>query len=355
MMRSLALLIVALGLGSAAHGVGAKAGAARVGGNYDEELMYLPEGRILRMASLGHRNFAADLVWLKAIQYYGEQRLTTRTYAQAERLFQAIYDLDPHFKGATRFGALVLAQDAGNPEGALGLLGRARREHPTEWEYPFDEGFVCQTVAKDYARAGEAYRVASELPGAPDLAIRLAGISFAKLGDRQAAREVWNELLAESDNEMLEEIAVRNLRNLDMEDAQDLLSESVAKFREERGRVPADWNELIAAGYLAKMPADPFGGGYFLDAASGRVWSTTHVDRRMAQERDIFAGLLRELQQVDGKWPAGFDAVVDRGLARFPPWEPFGLSLQYDPSTGAVAWNPPWPEVEPGKHGEAKL
>jgi hypothetical protein len=75
----------------------------------------------------------------------------------------------------------------------------------------------------------------------------------------------------------------------------------------------------------------------------------------MAQERDIFAGLLRELQQVDGKWPAGFDAVVDRGLARFPPWEPFGLSLQYDPSTGAVAWNPPWPEVEPGKHGEAKL
>lgn len=355
MIRAVILLAAAVVLGAGANAAGGRAAAVRTTGEYDEDLMYLPEGRILRMASLGHRAFAADLVWLKTIQYYGAQRLTTRTYDQAERLFQAIYDLDPHFKGATRFGALVLAQDAGNPEGALTLLGRARREHPADWEYPFDEGFVCQTVTKEYARAGEAYRAASELPGAPDLAARLAGISFAKLGDRASAREVWRSLLDETDNEMLVQIAERSLMNLDLEDAQDLLTEAAARFREERGRDAADWGELIAAGYIAKVPEEPFGGAYYLDPASGRVWSTTHVDRRMAQERDIFAGLVQRLRQADGRWPGGFGDVVERGLARFEPWEPFGLRLTYDPSSGTVAWNPPWPEIEPGKHGEAKL
>jgi tetratricopeptide (TPR) repeat protein len=354
-IRAALLLAAALVLGAGANAAGGRAAASRITGEYDEDLMYLPEGRILRMASLGHRAFAADLVWLKTIQYYGAQRLTTRTYDQAERLFQAIYDLDPHFKGATRFGALVLAQDAGNPEGALTLLGRARREHPGEWEYPFDEGFVCQTVTKEYARAGEAYRAASELPGAPDLAIRLAGISFAKLGDREAARDVWRSLLDESGNEMLVRIAERSLANLDMEDAQDLLSDAAARFRESRGRNAADWSELIAAGFLDRVPEEPFGGAYYLDAASGRVWSTTHVDRRMAQERDIFAGLVRQVRDADGRWPAGFAAVVDRGLARAEPWEPFGLRLAYDASSGTVAWNPPWSEIEPGKHGEARL
>lgn len=355
MTRAAVLLAAAFALGAGANMVGGRAAAARITGEYDEDLMYLPEGRYLRMASLGHRAFAADLVWLKTIQYYGGQRLTTRTYEQAERLFQAIYDLDPHFKGATRFGALVLAQDAGNPEGALTLLGRARREHPGVWEYPFDEGFVCQTVTKEYARAGEAYRAASKLPGAPDLAIRLAGISFAKLGDREAAREVWRSLLDETGNELLVRIAERSLANLDMEDAQDLLTEAAARFRADRGRDAADWGELIAAGFLDQVPAEPFGGAFYLDAASGRVWSTTHVDRRMAQERDIYAGLLRKVREADGRWPDGIAAVVERGLAHSPPWEPFGLRLAYDPTAGVVAWNPPWPEVEPGKHGEAKL
>jgi len=352
-MRSGGLVvIVALALGIAAHLVGEAAGAMRTRAGADDELLYLPEGRILRMAALGHRNFLADLVWLAAIQYYGEQRLTVQTYDQAERLFQAIYDLDPHFKGATRFGALVLAQDAGNPQGALGLLGRASDDNPREWEYPFDRGFIYQTVLRDYQAAGESYRTASELPGAPSVAARLAGISFARLGDRTAAREVWMEILTGADNDLMRQVAERNLANLDMEDAQDLLEDAVHRFREERGRDPASWNELRTAGYVREIPAEPFGGAYFLDGSTGEVFSTTYVDRRMAQEREIFAGFMRRLHTADGAWPASLDEAVERGLCRFGPWEPFGLRLDYDSATGTVSWNPPWPETEPGRHGK---
>jgi tetratricopeptide (TPR) repeat protein len=350
-MNRALLTLMAVALGMSAHFVGEEARAARTHGAYDEDLMYLPEGRILRMASLGHRAFAADIVWLTAIQYYGEQKLTGQTYDQAERLFQAIYDLDPHFKGAVRFGALVLAEDAGNPPGGLALLERAEHDHPGAWEYPFDRGFICHTVTKDYAAAGEAYRTAAELPGAPDLAIRLAGISFARLGDRDSAREVWNALLDDTQNELLARLAVRSLRNLDMEDAQDRLTDALKSFRAERGRPPADWTELVRAGFLDEVPPEPWGGAYLYDESTEHVWSTTHVDRRMAAQRDVFADACRDLRAARGHWPTRLEKVLEQSSLDVQPWRPFGLWLDYDPATGVVSWNPPWPATEPGNQG----
>lgn len=354
MTRQVLLVIGAIVLGASAHFVGENARAAQTHGEYDEDLMYLPEGRVLRMVSLGHRSFVADMVWLAAIQYYGDQRLTEQRYDQAERLFRAIYDLDPEFKGATRFGALVLAQDAKNPAGAIALLDRAVRDHPDTWEYPFDRGFIYQTVLSDFGAAGESYRMASRLPGAPDLAVRLAGLSFARLGDRDAARDVWTAMRDAGDNDAMVRIAQRSLKNLDLEDAEDLLSDAMLRFRRDNDRDAEDWAALVAAGYLEAVPPEPFGGLFFLDAASGRVYSTTHVDRRMAQERGVYAQLVRSLHEAEGAWPASLADVVDRGLALSGPWEPFGLTLDYEPEDGTVSWNPPWPETEPGKHGEGR-
>lgn len=353
MLRHALLLIAALALGFSAHVVGENARAAQVTGDFDDDFLYLPEGRILRMASLGHRAFVADLVWLAAIQYYGEQRITGQRYQQAERLFQVIYDLDPEFMRATRFGALVLAQDADNPEGAITLLDRAGRDNPDAWEYPFDQGFVYQTVMRDYAAAGRAYQAAADRPGAPDLAVRLAGVSFAKLGDRETARQVWSSLLDE-DNEVLVRIAERSLLNLDMEDAQDLLTDAVIRFHAAAGRAPGGWPEVVAAGLIERVPVDPFGGAYLFDEGTERVWSTTHVDRRMDQECDIFAAKAKQIRDATGRWPGSLAEVVERGLARFEPWQPFGLRVTYDPSDGSVSWNPPWPETEPGRHGKGR-
>lgn len=352
-MLPLRLLLVAVagGLVCGAHSLGENARAAQPAGEAKDDFLYLPEGRVLRMASLGHRAFLADLVWLTAIQYYGEQRITGQRYEQAERLFQVIYDLDPDFKRATRFGALVLAQDAENPDGAIALLDRAGADHPNAWEYPFDAAFVYQTVIKDYAAAGRAYEAAAARPGAPALAIRLAGVSFAKLGDRQTARQVWTSLL-DADNDVQVRIAQRSLKNLDMEDAQDLLTDAMKRFRQRTGRDPSGWDEVVSAGLIDAVPAEPFGGLYFWDPGTEHVWSTTYVDRRMAFERDLFHDRVKQFRDATGRWPQRLAELVDRGIVKSEPWEPFGLHLEYDPADGSVAWNPPWPESEPGRHGK---
>ena len=38
--------------------------------------LYLPSGKFISEASLGYRQLAADVVWLSAVQYYGEYRQT---------------------------------------------------------------------------------------------------------------------------------------------------------------------------------------------------------------------------------------------------------------------------------------
>lgn len=351
-MARVALLVGAATLAFFAHGEGERAGDAQNAGRDPDQLMYLPQGRYLEMVSLGHRNFMADLIWLRAIQYYGEQRLTTRNYDEAERLFQVIYDLDSSFKGATRFGALVLAQDARNPDGGLALLRRAERDDPRAWEYPFDQGFILHTVKKEYEGAGNAYRRAARLPGAPPVAGRLAGLSLAKLGDRSAAREVWQSIESDAENELMRDVARRNLKNLDLEDAEEALTNAVTTFRERTSRFPNDWNELVSAGVLPRVPADPYGGRFYFDQASAQVFSTTTVDRRMAQVRDVFRGYVQSYAHAHGSFPTTLDVLVDAGIARYAPWKPMGITLDYDAKNGTLQWNPPWPATEPRTHGD---
>jgi tetratricopeptide (TPR) repeat protein len=336
-------LLAALVLGLLAHIVSERTRSEQLASRDPNELMYLPESRVLKAASLGFSNLFADIIWLRAIQYYGEHRLTDRNYPQAERLFRTIYDLDPAFKGATRFGAIILAQDARDPDGAIELLERAEQDHPEVWEYPFDQGFIHQTIRKAYAEAAEDYHRASLLPGAPDLAARLAGYSYVRLGDRSASRDVWSSILADPPNEMMRRIAERGLRNIAMEEAEEKLTEQVAKYKAKTGRWPKEWKDVHEAGLLDVMPVEPYGGRYFIDPETGSVHATTSIDREMKRQRSIVASALEVAHEKMGDYPGTLELLVRMGLLDQAPWRPLGVALTYDPASGAVAWDPPWP------------
>jgi tetratricopeptide (TPR) repeat protein len=346
-VRSVVLLLAAFACGSLANSVGEKARTSRLAKANRDDLMYLPESHVLRAASLGYTNVVADFLWMRAIQYYGEHRLTDRNYPQAERLFQSIYDLDPAFKGATRFGALVLAQDAGNPQGALKLLERAERDDPRSWEYPFDEGFIRQTICKDFATASRDYTRASKCKGAPDLAARLAGLSAARLGDRAAAREVWKQILANPPNDLTRRIAERGLKNLQIEETQDVLSNVIVAFRAKHGRLPHSWSEPLQEGLIASLPQEPFGGAYLYDPQANKVRSTTTIDREMRRQAAVVTNLLPVARQkLGGSYPGTIEEMVRMDILDAVPSRPLGIALTYDPATGSVSWDPPWPRVE---------
>jgi hypothetical protein len=75
-----------------------------------EELSYYPSGRSLEPATLGHAATAADLAWLRAVQYYGQHRTSDNQFARMGHVFDILTTLDPSFLPAYVFGAFALAQ-----------------------------------------------------------------------------------------------------------------------------------------------------------------------------------------------------------------------------------------------------
>ncbi len=243
-----------------------------------QEMTYFPSGRFMRGASIEYQNLASDLVWLRAIQYYGHHLMTDSKYEWLGHVFEILTVLDPRFIGAYHFGAMTLAWDAHEPREAIGLLRKGMKANPMNWQLPFDAAFINYMLLDDYEAAGSFFAIASRLPDAWFVATRWAAVSVAKAGDFKTAREMWLDLYHGTENKKLRALVVRQLRLLKFEEMMDTLQRAVDRFRLDKGYLPGNLRELVSAGYLRRIPEEPFGGRFFLDGAEVR--SSTPPGRR---------------------------------------------------------------------------
>jgi tetratricopeptide (TPR) repeat protein len=230
-----------------------------------EEMMYFPSGRFMRQASIEYEMLASDIVWLRAVQYYGYHLMTDRKYEWLGHVFEILTALDPRFIGAYHFGAITLAWDARKPNEALELLVRGMSQNPTNWRLAFDAGFISYLLMKDYDTAVRYFRVAAELPGAWHIARRWAAAAATKAGSYDAARDMWLEIYQSTENRRIKELVVRQLRSLKFNEELARLQDAVDRFREERGAPPDGLEELVRRGYIPAMPEEPYGGRYYID------------------------------------------------------------------------------------------
>ena len=261
-----------------------RAGDSRLREKAIAEMAYFPSGRFVRQAAIEYQGLAADLVWLRGIQYYGYHLMSDRKYEWLGHVFSILTSLDPRFTGAYHFGAITLAWDAAKPHEALDFLTTGMKANPMSWQVPFDAGFICYMVLRDYDRASTYFEVASKMPNAWFILARWAAIAKAKAGDFQTAREMWLDIFKSTENRKLKELVVRQLANLKLEEAIARLQEAVQKFREDKKRLPADseerpfYNELLGAGYIERIPDEPYGGRFYLK--DGKVLTTTTPSQR---------------------------------------------------------------------------
>lgn len=299
-----------------------------------EELIYFPSGRFLGEVSAGQRELVADLLWLRAVQYYGAHRQTDRTYTWAKHLFHVITTLNPRFVEAYRFGALVLATDAMDPEAGFDLLKRGFHANPTRWELPFELGFLYFLHHEDLL-AGTYLRRAARLPGATEKAERFAAFAFGRGGREENARAMWTEMRDAATNPASRGIAEYALRNLDLAAAIDTLRAAVAAHRARHGAPPRSAGELVARGFLRRLPADPFGRGFLIDPATGDVISLFKVGEQIEQTSAAVEKTLLLYRQERGRFPDALDALTTQGYMTAIAL-PEGVSLGYDAATGAV-------------------
>jgi len=255
-----------------------RAGENRMRERAIAEMAYFPSGRFVRGASIEYQSLAADFVWLRGIQYYGRHLMSDRKYEWLGHVFDILTSLDPGFIEAYHFGAITLAWDAGKPHEAVDFLTRGMKANPMSWQIPFDAGFICYMLLRDYGRASTFFEVASKMPNAWFILDRWAAIAKTKAGDFQTAREMWLDILRDTENRALKALVVRQLKNLDLSEATDRLQRAVHRFQQDRRRLPTDLRELTTAGYVDRIPEEPYGGRFYLK--DGKVLTTTPPSQR---------------------------------------------------------------------------
>jgi len=262
-----------------------------------EDRMYLTSGTALRRMTVGYSALAADLYWIRTIQYFGDRRLANsqrlerlknsenpaslenpenlenlanpENYDLLYPLLDLTTSLDPRFNIAYRFGSLFLAEPApggaGRPDLAVKLLEKGLAVTPDKWEYMLDVGFIHYWWTHDYRAAADWFLKASGTPNAPTWLRPLAAATVARGGDRRSSRAMWEALRATSDNDWIRAQADWRLLQLRALDEVDALQRIVDRARS-GGVAVQGWQSLRLRG----IPVDPTGVPYGLDP-DGRV------------------------------------------------------------------------------------
>jgi tetratricopeptide (TPR) repeat protein len=190
----------------------------------DTEMRLYPSGRLLECLSLGQPTLLADIAWLQAIQYYGKHRMGDRRYPLAEHLFDVITQIDPEFRSAYIFGALVLEEESRSLDRSRTLFARGMRANPDDWMIAFHRGFL-EYLRGDASAGAVQMLQASRVPGAPRYAARLAAHACGQTGRREMAIEIWEEIARLSDDPPMRRLAEQRLHDLRTEGKQAMTAE----------------------------------------------------------------------------------------------------------------------------------
>ena len=206
----------ALGFGAAACALAATAHRLLPEANPLEELAYYPSGNHLRAAVFGHDEAAADLAWLRAVQYYGEHRTTDNRFDRMPHVFDILTTLAPRFVSPHVFGAFAMAQEGGDFAGAERLMKKGIDANPKSGRLAFEMGFLyyVRPGGRDLRHAAEYFEQAARQADAPPASARFAAFAHQHAGDLRVAYELWSAVERESPNRFMREIAERNLEDI---------------------------------------------------------------------------------------------------------------------------------------------
>jgi hypothetical protein len=246
------------------------------------EILYVRSGPLLQRLALEFDGLAADVYWIRAIQYYGGNRL--KTPDRGQRRYELLYPLlgiattlDPYFNIAYRFGAIFLSEGypggPGRPDQSVALLRKGLVAMPEKWQYYHDIAFVYYWHLRDYKGAAEWFQRAAAQPNAPNWLAPMAATMLTQGQDRASARFLWQRIL-ESEEPWLRRAAERALLQLQALDQIDQLEAGIRRYPAPPGE-RYSWDAYIRKGVLRTVPLDPEGTRYELDPVTGRVTVST--------------------------------------------------------------------------------
>jgi hypothetical protein len=311
-----------------------------------EETLYLSSSTLKRL-SFGYKELLADIYWMRAIQYFGSKGLTERRPDFLYHYFDIITDLDPKFVNAYRYGGTFLAEPPpiglGDIEKGTILYDKGRNNNPANYHLPLEEAFIYYLYAKDYKKAAERFKEASEKPGLSDFRrASLEGMAASarlKGGNRELSRQIWKMIYETTTNEGRKEFALRNLKEIDTMNIEDHLTEALKEYISRYNKVPTSLEALKDAGIISQVPKEPLGGRFVIINKLRAVKSSTLLAQQLQFNLSYLTAKAHRFKIFYERYPkdlAELRRFIEKGITEeFPP-NPLGEDYVYNPEKGTV-------------------
>ena len=235
----------------------------------------LPDGKLLRIISLGFDRLMADLFWLRTVSYIGDMEVLKVGYPDAARLGELVTDIDPKFRTVYTAMNSVLTVLKHDPDAAIALLEKGI-QHNSWWKLHFLLGFNYFWEKEDWRSAAEQMETAARLGGPPYLPL-LAARLYTKAGDPETAMAFVSARLRDLEPGEQREALAKRLVDLWITRDLRAIDEAIATFRSEKGRAPSSISELVSTSYLETEPRDPKGNAYRIQ--DGAAFSALEYER----------------------------------------------------------------------------
>ena len=255
--------------------------------------VYLPKAEYLRPMSLGFANVLADILWFRAINYFGLHYRSDRLYPWLAHMCDLVTDLDPRAEHVYRFAGVILPWESGEADEGIRLLEKGTRTFPDSWLLNYWLGFNYYFFKSDFAKAAFYLDRAASLPGAHPNAARLAALLYERQYGPETALAFLSEMERNADSDQMREVVRRNIIEARLADDIERLNDAVTAYRNEFGRIPASVAALVEAGLISQPPVEPFGGSYVIDPRSGTVSSSSGRLPPRLHESPLRAKVLR--------------------------------------------------------------
>jgi hypothetical protein len=240
-----------------------------------KDVLYVPSARAIRGMSLGYSGLAADIYWTRAVQYFGKGHQESATsYPLLAPLLELTTELDPKLTVAYQFGSIFLVPPppagAGQPDKAVELVERGIKADPDNWRLYLSLGFIHYQYRHDIPAAIAAFERGSQVRDAHPALKILAATVAQQGGDEQKAAMLWRAIYDTTKDQLIRKNAIDHLLALQVDASVTQLEAVVHEFEQRNGRLPSNFAELVASGWLRGVPLDPTGEAYKL-MPDGRV------------------------------------------------------------------------------------
>lgn len=311
-----------------------------------EDSFYVTSSSLKKM-SLGYSEILADIYWIRALQYFGSTDLEDQNPEHLFHYFDIITDLDPSFINAYRFGGTFLAEPnpfgLGDLDKGTKLLDKGMENNPDNFRLPLEAAFLYYLYPKDYEKAAELFKKASEKPGLSNsrkgYLSGMAATSLSQGGDRKLSRQIWEMIYETNPSEGRRSFALLNIKEIDTMNLEDKLTLALREYINRGNKVPESLDALVDAGIIGYVPSSPLD-GEFIIAPKIKAVKDTELTRTLLIR---YVGVLNA-QAVRFKWdydkyPKDLPELIDyinlESDAEYNA-HPLGEEYLYNPITGKV-------------------